>query len=61
MIGKILRRGAEDGSLRPVDVRLTAVTILSVDESTQNWFRLGSKRKPDVIGTELADLWSAAS
>jgi AcrR family transcriptional regulator len=56
MIGKILRRGAEDGSLRPVDVRLTAVTILSVDESTQNWFRLGSKRKPDVIGTELADL-----
>jgi len=56
MIGKILRRGAEDGSLRPVDVRLTAVTILSADESTQNWFRLGSRRTPDVIGSELADL-----
>src|SRR4051794_7533801 len=56
MLGKILRRGADEGTLRTVDLRFTALTILSIDEGVQNWFRLGTSRKPHTIGEQMADL-----
>ena len=45
------------GAFRPVDPRLTALTVLANDEGAQNWFRLGSKldaRRRSA--THLADL-----
>lgn len=55
-IGAIVRDGVDDGSLRPVEPRLTALTVLSNDEGVQNWFRLGTRRSPAAVGTALADL-----
>jgi len=39
--------------LRPVDAHLTALTIMANDEGVQNWYRLGSKRRPSAIGDAL--------
>jgi TetR/AcrR family transcriptional regulator len=55
-IAAIVRSGVDDGSLREVDPRLTAVTIMANDEGVQNWYRLGSRRSADGIGRALADL-----
>jgi TetR/AcrR family transcriptional regulator len=55
-IAAIVRAGVEDGSLRQVDARLTALTILANDEGVQNWYRLGSRRSADSVGRALADL-----
>ncbi|MFZ4517507.1 MAG: TetR/AcrR family transcriptional regulator [Microthrixaceae bacterium] len=55
-IGAIVRDGVDDGSFRPVEPRLTAITVLSNDEGVQNWFRLGTRRSPAAVGTALADL-----
>jgi len=55
-IAGIVRAGIEDGSLREVDQRLTALTIMANDEGVQNWYRLGSRRAADTIGRSLADL-----
>jgi AcrR family transcriptional regulator len=55
-VARIVRGGVEDGSLRAVDARLTALTLLSNDEGVQNWFRLTSRPSPRTIGTALAEL-----
>lgn len=55
-LGKIIRRGMAERELRKVDPRLTALTVLANDEGVQNWFRLGSRWRPHVVGRELADL-----
>jgi TetR/AcrR family transcriptional regulator len=52
----IIRGGVEAGELRPVDPALTALTIMSNDEGVQNWYRLGTRRKPAAIARELAEL-----
>jgi AcrR family transcriptional regulator len=53
---RIVKEGIADASLREVDPRLTALTVLSNDEGVQNWFRLSPRPSPAVIGASLADL-----
>jgi len=53
-LAAVVRRGVRDGELRPVDAHLTALTIMANDEGVQNWYRLGSKRRPSAIGEALA-------
>jgi TetR/AcrR family transcriptional regulator len=55
-LATIIRRGVSDGDLRAVDTTFTALTIMSNDEGVQNWYRLGSRRKPGDIGAAMADL-----
>jgi AcrR family transcriptional regulator len=61
----VIDAGIDAGELRAVDPELTAVTILSNDEATQNWMRNDARRAkkkpaplggPYAIGTFLADL-----
>ena len=44
------------GELRPVDPRLTALTIMANDEGVQNWYRLGTQARGPAIGGAVADL-----
>ena len=53
---RIIRRGTADGSLRTVDPKLAALTVLANDEGAQNWFRLGTKYPPAAAGALLAEL-----
>ncbi|MFT3851934.1 MAG: TetR family transcriptional regulator [Ilumatobacteraceae bacterium] len=53
-LASVVRRGCRDGELREVDPHLTALTIMANDEGVQNWYRLGSKRRPPAIGEALA-------
>jgi TetR/AcrR family transcriptional regulator len=55
-LAAIVRDGVESGELRPVDVRLTALTIMANDEGVQNWYRLGTKRSAADIGRALAEM-----
>ncbi len=61
----VIADGVAAGDLRPVDPRLTALTVLSNDEATQNWLRSGESRPassqsgssgPHALGGFLADL-----
>jgi AcrR family transcriptional regulator len=54
-LAAIVRRGVKQGQLRPVDPRLSALTILGNDEGVQNWFRGGSRWSADQVGRHLAD------
>lgn len=54
-LARIIRRGTADGDLRPLDPKLTALTVLSNDEGVQNWFRLGTRWSVATIGAHLAD------
>jgi TetR/AcrR family transcriptional regulator len=56
LVSRIVRRGVDDGSLRPVDPRLTTLTLLANDEGVQNWYRRGSRWRPSAVGRALADL-----
>jgi AcrR family transcriptional regulator len=67
-VTEVISEGVASGDLRPVDPRLTALTVLSNDEATQNWMRgPGPGRRaasrggavlggPHVVGAFLADL-----
>ena len=67
-VTEVVAEGVEAGDLRMVDPRLTALTVLSNDEGTQNWMRgpgparRGAHRSgsplggPHAVGTFLADL-----
>ena len=59
-VAKMLRRGVKDGSLRTINVRRTALTVMANDEGTQNWYRTGPQGSagalPAEVATELADL-----
>jgi hypothetical protein len=52
----IVRSGIAGGQLRPVDASLVAVTIMANDEGVQNWYRLGTSRRPRAIAAALAEL-----
>jgi TetR/AcrR family transcriptional regulator len=54
----IVREGIADGSLREVDARFAALTLMSNDEAVQNWYRHDTRpiRDPEAIGAALADL-----
>jgi len=53
-LASLISNGMDAGEFRVVDPRLTALTILANDEGVQNWFRLGTTRKPRVIGDAVA-------
>jgi TetR/AcrR family transcriptional regulator len=55
-LAAIVREGTAAGELREVDPTLTALTLMSNDEGVQNWYRLGTRRRPAAIGTAMADL-----
>jgi AcrR family transcriptional regulator len=55
-LGAIVRHGVEAGELRLVDPGLTALTIMANDEGVQNWYRLGTRRRPAAIARELAEM-----
>jgi hypothetical protein len=57
-LARIVRRGVADGSFRPVDPGLAALTVMAGDEAVQNWYRYspGSRRDPHAVGTFNADL-----
>ena len=57
-LARIVRAGVADGSFRPVDPRLTALTVMANDEAVQNWYRYapGPWRDPHAVGTFCADL-----
>lgn len=57
-LAAIVREGIEDGSLRSVHPRVTALTMMSNDEAVQNWYRYDTRplRDPQAIGTAVADL-----
>ena len=55
-LSRIIRRGVDDGELRPVHVRRAALTVLSNDEGVQNWYRGGVSTPGWRVGTEMADL-----
>jgi AcrR family transcriptional regulator len=55
-VTRIVRDGVSDGTLRPVEPRLTALMLLSNDEGVQNWFRLSPRPAPRAIGAALADM-----
>jgi TetR/AcrR family transcriptional regulator len=54
-LSALIKVGVGDGQLRPVDPRLTTLTILANDEGTQNWYRLKPRRAREA-GLALADL-----
>jgi len=53
-LASMISHGMDVGEFRTVDPRLTALTILANDEGVQNWFRLGTTRKPRMIGDAVA-------
>ena len=53
-LASLVSNGMRVGEFRQVDPRLTALTILANDEGVQNWFRLGTSRKPRAVGEALA-------
>jgi TetR/AcrR family transcriptional regulator len=55
---RIVRAGVADGSFRPVDPRLAALTVMADDEAVQNWYRYTADPGRDAygIGTFCADL-----
>ena len=55
-LAAIVRRGIETGEFREVNPSHTALMIMSNDEGVQNWFRLGTRRRPEEIGRSLAEL-----
>ena len=54
LLTSLVSNGVRAGEFREVEPRLVALTILSNDEGVQNWFRLGTSRKPRAIGDALA-------
>lgn len=64
-LAAIVRAGVDKGELREVDPRLTALTVMSNDEGTQNWLRVARADGSPVqagaaehhaVGAFLADL-----
>ena len=55
-LAALIRTGIDAKEFRAVDPSLTALTIMANDEGVQNWFRLGTRRRPRDIGRAVADL-----
>jgi TetR/AcrR family transcriptional regulator, cholesterol catabolism regulator len=54
---EVIRQGVGDGSLRPVDVPLATIAILSVCNWFTQWFRPDGALGVPAIGREFADLF----
>ena len=56
LLAGIVRAGVGEGELREVDPRRTALTVMAVDEGSQNWCRGRSRPSLDVVAREVADV-----
>jgi hypothetical protein len=45
-----------EGELREVDARRAALTVMAIDEGSQNWYRGRSRPSLDVVAREVADV-----
>jgi AcrR family transcriptional regulator len=54
---EVIRQGVADGTLRPVDVPLASIAILSVCNWFTQWFRPDGALRVPAIGREFADLF----
>jgi TetR/AcrR family transcriptional regulator len=54
-LAALIRQGIREGELREVDPALMALTIMSNDEGVQNWYRLGTSRRPAAIAEAVAE------
>ncbi len=52
----ILEEGMATGAFRTLDVRLTAMALLGMCNSTVAWYRPGGGYPPEVIAKQFADL-----
>jgi TetR/AcrR family transcriptional regulator len=55
-VERLVAEGVERRELRPVDPRLTALTLLANDEATQHWFRDDETWDAAVVADFVADL-----
>ena len=53
-LAALVRSGRDNGELRATDATLVAVTIMSNDEGSQNWYRLQSRRRPAEVASTIA-------
>ncbi len=56
MFRDILEEGIVAGAFRPLDVRLTAMAILGMCNSSVRWYRPGGGYPPEAIAKSYADL-----
>lgn len=56
---EILRQGIDDGTIRPIDVKMTANAILGCFNSVTFWFSEDGKLTPAEIATHYLDLFLA--
>jgi hypothetical protein len=54
---ELIRQGVADGTLRPVDVPLASIAILSVCNWFTQWYRPDGALGVPAIGQEFADLF----
>src|SRR4029077_8168559 len=52
----LLRRGVDEGSLRPHDVRLTVLALLGMFNYGHQWYRPDGRLTPEQIGRSFIDL-----
>jgi AcrR family transcriptional regulator len=52
----LLRRGVDEGSLRPHDVRLTVLAVLGMFNYGHQWYRPDGRLTPEQIGRSFIDL-----
>ena len=52
----LLRRGVDEGSLRPHDVRLTVLALLGMFNYGHQWYRPDGRLTPEEIGRSFIDL-----
>lgn len=52
----ILEEGIRTGEFRPLDVRLTAMALLGMCNSSVRWYRPGGGYPPEAIAKHFADL-----
>jgi len=57
ILRKVIREGAEDGTLRRVDEKTTAMALLGALNWTVVWWRPEGKRTATDLGTSYADLF----
>jgi TetR/AcrR family transcriptional regulator len=55
-LASLLRTGEQAGDLRALDAQVMAVTIISNDEGSQNWYRIQTSRRPAEVADALAEL-----
>jgi len=56
VLRRVIRDGAKDGTLRPVDEKTTALALLGALNWTVVWWRPEGRQTPEALGATYADL-----